>query len=65
MLQSMNGLAATEHASEWELGGIMTAAALTSSLGAIVTPVVAVAVEEGHFASQQSQTQSSSEGGPS
>jgi hypothetical protein len=35
----------------------MVAAAATGVLGAIVTPVVAVAVEEGHFASQESQTQ--------
>jgi hypothetical protein len=60
MLESLHGLAVTEHSSQWELGGIMTAAALTGSLGAIVTPVVAVAVEEGHFAGQESQTQSAS-----
>jgi hypothetical protein len=60
MLESLHGMAVTEHSSNWELGGIMTAAALTGSVGAIVTPVIAVAVEEGHFASQQSQTQSAS-----
>jgi hypothetical protein len=60
MLASMNGAVVAEHSSMWELGGIMTAAALTGALGAIVTPVVAVAVEEGHFASQQSQTQGAS-----
>jgi hypothetical protein len=59
-LATINGDAAAEHSSKWELGGIMTAAALTGSVGAIVTPVVAIAVEEGHFASEQSQTQSAS-----
>ena len=60
MLESLHGLAVTEHSTIWELGGIMTASALTGALGAVVTPVVTVAVEEGHFASQQSQTQSAS-----
>jgi hypothetical protein len=60
MLDSLHGSAVTEHSTIWELGGIITASALTGVLGAIVTPVVAVAVEEGHFASQQSQTQSAS-----
>lgn len=60
MLESMHGLAVTEHSTMWELGGIMTASAITGALGALVTPVVAVAVEEDHFASQQSQTQSAS-----
>ena len=60
MLESLHGLAVTEHSTIWELGGIMTASALTGVVGALVTPVVAVAVEEGHFASQQSQTQSAS-----
>jgi hypothetical protein len=60
MLRSLYGFAATEYTSRWELGGIMTAAAVTGALGAIVTPVVATAAEEGHFASEASQTQSSS-----
>jgi hypothetical protein len=60
MLESMHGLAVTEHSTIWELGGIMTASAITGTLGALVTPVVAIAAEEDHFASQQSQTQSAS-----
>ena len=48
------------HSPKWEAAGIMTAAAVTGALSAIVTPVVAMAVEEGHFASQQSHTQSGS-----
>ena len=58
MVRALYGAATTEHTSQWELGGAMAASALTGSVGAIVTPVVAVAVEEGHFASAQSQTQS-------
>jgi hypothetical protein len=52
--------AAVDHSTAWETAGVMTAAAATGSLGAVVTPLVTVAVEEGHFASQDSQTQSSS-----
>jgi hypothetical protein len=59
MVKSLYGAAAVEHSSKWESGGIMAAAALTGVLGAVLTPVIAVAVEEGHFASEQSQTQSS------
>lgn len=46
-----------EHSSKWELGGILTAVGLTGVVNALVTPIVAVAVEENHF---QGQTQSSS-----
>lgn len=48
-----------EHSSKWELGGILTASALTGVLGALITPIVAMAVEEGHFQSDQSQSSSS------
>jgi hypothetical protein len=56
-VRSMYMAASTEHSEKWESAGVMVAAAATGVLGAIVTPVVAVAVEEGHFASQESQTQ--------
>jgi hypothetical protein len=60
MVRSLRGAGASSHTTAWENGGILAAAGVTGALGAVVTPVVAVAVEEGHFASQQSQTQSSS-----
>jgi hypothetical protein len=60
MTKSLYMAATVEHSTAWESGGVIVAAAMTGVLGAIVTPVVAVAVEEGRFASQQSQTQSSS-----
>jgi hypothetical protein len=60
MLKALYDAAMVEHSSKWESAGVMAAAALTGVLGAVVTPLVAVAVEEGHFASQESQTQSSS-----
>jgi hypothetical protein len=59
-VQQLHSAPVAAHSSCWEFGGIATAAALTDVLGAIITPVVAVAVEEGHFASQQTQTQSAS-----
>jgi hypothetical protein len=60
MVRSLYVAASVEHSSKWENAGVMTAAAITGVLGAAITPVVAIAVEEGHFASEQSQTQSSS-----
>jgi hypothetical protein len=60
MGKALYGAAKVEHSSKWESAGVMAAAAITGVLGAALTPVVAIAVEEGHFASQQSQTQSSS-----
>jgi hypothetical protein len=60
MIRGLRGSGAVGHTTTWENGGIMAAAAITGVLGAIVTPLVAVAVEEGHFASQQSQTRSAS-----
>jgi hypothetical protein len=60
MVRSLVGGASVEHSSKWETAGVMAAAALTGALGAVLTPVVAIAAEEGHFASQQSQTQSAS-----
>jgi hypothetical protein len=51
--------AIVEHTTKWESAGVMIAAATTGVLGAVVAPLVAVAVEENHFASQESQTQSS------
>jgi hypothetical protein len=51
------GATKQEHSSKWELAGLLTAAALTGVVGALVTPAVAVAAEENHF---QGQTQSSS-----
>jgi hypothetical protein len=60
MIRSLHTAASVEHTSQWESAGVMVAAAITGVLGAAVTPVVAIAVEEGHFASEQSQTQSSS-----
>jgi hypothetical protein len=60
MVKSFYVSASIEHSSKWENAGVMAAAAITGVLGAVITPAVAVAVEEGHFASEQSQTQSSS-----
>jgi hypothetical protein len=60
MARSLCGAASVEHTSIWEEAGIMTAAAVSGVVGALVSPAVAVAVKEGHFASQQSQTQSAS-----
>jgi hypothetical protein len=60
MVTSLYGGASVEHDSKWENAGVMAAAAITGVLGVALAPVVAIAVEEGHFASQQSQTQSSS-----
>jgi hypothetical protein len=60
MIRGLRGSSAVGHTTAWENGGIMAASAVTGVLGAIVTPLVAVAVEEGHFASEQSQTQSAS-----
>ena len=60
MVKALYGASSVEHSSKWESAGVMAAAAITGVLGAALTPVVAIAVEEGHFASQQSQTQSSS-----
>ncbi|MGA3186712.1 MAG: hypothetical protein ABSF22_06335 [Bryobacteraceae bacterium] len=57
---SLYGFPVAEHSSEWELGGMLTASALTELLASIITPVVEMAVEESHFASQPSQTQSAS-----
>jgi hypothetical protein len=51
--------AIVEHTTKWESAGVMIAAAATGVLGAVVAPLIAVAVEENHFASQESQTQSS------
>lgn len=56
MLRNLRGSTAPGHTTTWENAGVVTAAALTGVLGAVVTPLVAVAVEEGHF---QGQTQSS------
>ena len=60
LLRSRYGALSTAHTTKWETAGVMAAAAATGVLGAMVTPVVAIAVEEGHFASEDSQTQSSS-----
>jgi hypothetical protein len=57
MARSVCGSSTVGHTTAWENAGILVAAAVTGSLGAIVTPVVAIAVEEDHF---QGQTQSSS-----
>lgn len=54
MLRSLRGSTAPGHTTAWENGGIMAAAAVTGVLGAAITPIVAVAVEEGHFQAQQS-----------
>lgn len=58
MLRIMYQGVTAAHSSKWETAGVMVAAAVTGTLGAVLTPVVALAVEEGHFASEQSQTQS-------
>ena len=60
MVKALYGAASVEHSSRWESAGATTAAAVTGVLGAVLTPVIAIAAEEGHFASEQSQTQSSS-----
>ncbi len=60
MVRSLYVASVAEHSSNWDSAGVMSAAAITGVLGASLTPVVAIAAEEGHFASEQSQTQSSS-----
>jgi hypothetical protein len=60
MLRLLYGFTSAERSSKWDNAGVMAAAAVTGVLGAALAPVVAIAVEEGHFASEQSQTQSSS-----
>ncbi|MGA3186092.1 MAG: hypothetical protein ABSF22_03195 [Bryobacteraceae bacterium] len=59
LMKSLFVAASTEHTTKWENAGYMITALITGVLATIVTPVVAVALEEGHFAAEQSQTQSS------
>jgi hypothetical protein len=59
-LHTLRGAVAASHTTKWEVAGVLAATAVTGALGALVTPLVAVAVEEGHFAAEQSQTQSAS-----
>lgn len=60
MLRALYSAEKAEHPNAWKNTGLLVAAAITGVVGAAVTPVVAIALEEGHFASQESQTQSSS-----
>lgn len=65
ILKALFAAAKTEHTKKWELGALTASMAATGVLGAIITPLVAIAVEEHHFAAEQSQTQSASTSGSS